>query len=101
MKTESKKETIDLVEFAEKLKEKGRTEEKQMKTTWVLPGTPRIVQLLMKHSHGLIKKEQEATQIVLLILGLCIIVSLFVAANAIKGPYIPKGVIIDPIRGLP
>ena len=64
------------------------------------PGTPKIVQWLIKHSGGLIKDESQASYVLIGFAAAGIIVSLFLFFGAIRpfSPQPPAGV-IDVIAG--
>jgi len=65
------------------------------------PGTPKIIQWVIKYSGGLVKDEKQASYVLIGFVAVAIIVTLFLIFGNLGGPTIPPKALERPEYGLP
>jgi len=99
-KEKENKEGIDLSEIPNDSGEKFNKQRPQ--TSLYLPGTPKVIQWVIKYSGGLIKDEKQAQYVILGFIVLTIIISLFLFFLLSAGGIdIPPEALENPEYGLP
>ncbi|MBU4284736.1 hypothetical protein KKF60_01910 [Patescibacteria group bacterium] len=99
---EQKKDNNGEIDLSKSFDKGGKfQEEKQSPRYFFRPGTPKIIQWMMKYSGGLIKDEKQAGYVIFGFIVLAIIISLFLILGNLGGPDIPPKALEQPEYGLP